>query len=35
MAKGVKLSINVQSWTGAKENAEAKITLFMNLEYKF
>ncbi len=35
MAKGVKLAINVQSWTGAKENAEAKRTLFMNLEYKF
>ena len=35
MAKGVKLAINVQSWTGAEENAEAKRTLFMNLEYKF
>jgi len=35
MAKGVKLAINVQSWTGKKENAEAKRTLFMNLEYKF
>jgi hypothetical protein len=35
MAKGVKLAINIQSWTGAEENAEAKRTLFMNLEYKF
>ena len=35
MAKGVKLAVNVQSWTGAEENAEAKRTLFMNLEYKF
>jgi hypothetical protein len=35
MAKGVKMAINVQSWTAAEENAEAKRTLFMNLEYKF
>ena len=35
MAKGVKLSINIQSWTEAEENAEAERTLFMNLVYKF
>ena len=35
MAKGVKLSVNIQSWTRAEENAEAERTLFMNLVYKF
>ena len=35
MAKGVKLSVNIQSWTGAEENAEAERTLFLNLVYTF
>jgi len=35
MAKGVKLSINIQSWTNAAEESEAERTLFMNLGYTF
>ena len=35
MAKGVKLSVNIQSWKGAEENAEAERTLFLNLVYTF
>ena len=35
MAKGVNLSVNIQSWTGAEENAETERTLFLNLVYTF
>jgi len=35
MAKGVKVAINMQSWTDAAEGSEAESTLFLNLEYKF
>lgn len=35
MTKGVKASLNYQSWTAATEDAEAENTLYLNLEYKF
>ena len=35
MAKGVKLSVNIQSWIGAEESAEVERTLFMNFVYTF
>lgn len=35
MTKGVKASVNYQSWTAAAEGAEAKNTLYLSLEYKF
>jgi len=35
MAKGVKISFNIQSWTAVEENEETERTLFINLVYKF
>ena len=35
MTKGVKVAINVQSWTSAAEGTEAARTLYMNLGYTF
>lgn len=35
MTKGVKVALNMQSWTDAAEGSEAKNTLYLNLEYKF
>lgn len=35
MTKGVKASLNYQSWTDATEDAEAEGTVYLNLEYKF
>ena len=35
MTKGVKIALNVQSWTDDVDDAEAQNTLFLNLEYKF
>ena len=35
MTKGVKVALNMQSWTDTAEGSEAKNTLYLNLEYKF
>lgn len=35
MTKGVKASLNYQSWTDATEGTEAEGTVYLNLEYKF
>ena len=35
MAKGIKVALNMQSWTDAAEGSESESTLFLNLEYKF
>ncbi len=35
MAKGVTVSLNVQSWTNSDEDSEEQNTLYLNLEYKF
>jgi hypothetical protein len=35
MTKGVKVALNMQSWTDAANGSEAENTLYLNLEYKF
>jgi len=35
MAKGVTVSLNVQSWTNSDDESEEQNTLYLNLEYKF
>lgn len=35
MTKGVKASINYQSYTGAEQNSQEQNTFYINLEYKF
>ena len=35
MAKGVKVAINIQSWTNATEDSEVARTLYLNLGYTF
>ena len=35
MTKGVKVALNMQSWTEAADGSEAENTLYLNLEYKF
>jgi len=35
MGKGVKLSVNIQSWADAADGSESENTLYLNLEYKF
>ena len=35
MTKGVKASLNYQSWTDAADDAEAQNTLYLSIEYKF
>jgi hypothetical protein len=35
MTKGVKVALNMQSWTDSADGSEAENTLYLNLEYKF